>query len=211
MKGFRSVLLFTIIAALLALAGCSSSTPPAEESKPAAPPEKKVPVPYTAQECFSRLVAQAHLWTPDAMPAHVESDLNTESNGQDGKSTIWRGIFASATRRSVRTFTCSGSRIPDAAVFGVSAEMETGYDPRVVPFDSFLLKTNSDQAFKMAQEHGGDALMKKDPQQPVVYVLEMSRGQTMPYWYVIYGRSLKENQGIGVINATTGAFVRATK
>ena len=212
MKALRAVLLFAIFAVLLGLAACSSGTPPAEQPKSeAAQPEKKQPAPYLASECLNRMVGQAHLWNADARPVRVESDVNSEANGQDGKATIWRGIFASTGRQAMKTFTCSGSRLPGAASFGVSGEMEMGYDPAAVPFESFLVKINSDAAFKTAQEHGGADLMKKDPQQPVVYVLQMTRGQTVPYWYVVYGKDLKDNKGIGVINATTGAFVRATK
>jgi hypothetical protein len=172
---------------------------------------RKEPVPYTALECFTRLDGQAHLWAPDAKPFHLESDFTAESTGQNGESAVWRGIFASATRRAAKYFTCSGSREPGAPVFGLSANMEVPYNPKFVLFDAFLLKVNSDKAFAVAQQHGGEGLLKKDPQQPVAYVLEMTRDQGVPYWYVVYGKDLKSNKGIGVVNATTGAFVRATK
>jgi hypothetical protein len=63
----------------------------------------------------------------------------------------------------------------------------------------------------MAQQHGGDAILKKNAQQPVTYVLLKDRKQNVPVWYVIYGASEKDRKGIGVINATTGAFVSAGK
>jgi hypothetical protein len=37
------------------------------------------------------------------------------------------------------------------------------------------------------------------------------RKQNVPVWYVIYGASETDRKGIGVINATTGAFVSAGK
>jgi len=33
--------------------------------------------------------------------------------------------------------------------------------------------------------------------------------QNVPDWYVIYGTSATDRKGIGIINATTGAFVSA--
>jgi hypothetical protein len=41
--------------------------------------------------------------------------------------------------------------------------------------------------------------------------LRKERKQYVPVWYVIYGASEKDRKGIGVINATTGAFVSAGK
>ncbi len=74
-----------------------------------------------------------------------------------------------------------------------------------------LVKTDTDQAFEIAQQHGGDAILKKNAQQPVTYVLLKDRNLNVPVWYVIYGASEKDRKGIGVINATTGAFVSAGK
>src|ERR1035441_9173089 len=42
-------------------------------------------------------------WSPDAQPARLESVLTTETTGKDGKSTVWRGYFASPNRRSTKT------------------------------------------------------------------------------------------------------------
>jgi hypothetical protein len=74
-----------------------------------------------------------------------------------------------------------------------------------------LVKTDTDKAFAISLQHGGDSILKKDAQQPVIYVLLKDRKQNVPVWYVIYGTSEKDRKGIGVINATTGAFVTAGK
>ena len=153
-------------------------------------------------------------WAADAEPARVESVLNTEATGQDGKSTVWRGYFVSPSRRSTKTFVCSGSRLAGAPPYGVSPEGEEGaYNAQSanLVFSHFLLKTDTDKAYDVAQQHGGDALLKKDAQQPVTYVLLKDKNLNVPVWYVIYGASEKDRKGIGVINATTGDFVRATK
>ncbi len=212
MSANRFVLLGALLAGLVWFTSCSSTPQPKPASEQKAAAEaKKEPVLYTAQECLKQLEGQAHLWAMDAKPFHIESIPTSESRGLEGKSAVWSAWFASPSRQSVRTFFCSGSRDPNAPVFGVTRGGEMPYDPKFVFFESFLLKTDSDKAFTIADGRGGQALLKKNPDQPVTYLVEMERGQSVPYWYVIYGKTLKENKGIGVINATTGSFVRAGK
>src|SRR5208283_670665 len=115
--------------------------------------------------------------------------------------------FASPTMQAVKTFVCSGSRRPDAPPFGVSSEGTDGAytaESASYAFSSFLLKTDSDKAFEIAEQHGGEAILKKDPQQPITYILLKDRKANMPLWYVSYGTSEKDRKGVGVINATTG-------
>ncbi|HEU5453883.1 MAG TPA: hypothetical protein VFU76_17930, partial [Terriglobales bacterium] len=173
-------------------------------------PAKEAPVKYSARECLSRMDGQAQRWATDALVFHVESDINPETDGHGGKSTVWKGIYASASRQTIRTFTCSGSREAYAPPLGVTGELELAYKPSATPFQAFLVKADSDKAFEVAQQHGGEALLKKDPQLPVTYLLAMERGQSVPTWFVIYGKSMQDNKGIGMINATTGGFLRAT-
>jgi hypothetical protein len=211
MKLFRIALLAILAGSISLWIGCSSNSNPSasEESstaQPAAVPEAPPkPSLFTAKECFGQLQAMAARWSPDAKPFLLESsaDPDPDSLGRDGKSSQWSGMFASPTRNATRTFTCSKN--------GVDAGLETAYSSAVIPFEAFLFKTNSDDAFKVAQEHGGEGLLKRDEKLPVTYALQMSRGQSVPYWFVIYGTDMKNNKGVGVINATTGAFVRATR
>ncbi len=211
-------LAFAVSAIIFAIltAGCSSDESKPEESaaaKPAPPPSTE-PMPYTGQEAFNRMLGLALKWSPDAEPARLESVLTPEANGQNGKSTIWRGYFASPSRRATKTIVCSGSRRPDAPPFGVSTEGNDGpYNAEAanLAFLPLLVKTDTDKACEIAQHHGGEAIIKKDAQQPITYVLLKDRKQNVPVWYVIYGASEKDRKGIGVINATTGAFVSAGK
>jgi hypothetical protein len=218
MKLYRLAFALLIIG-LAILTACSSSENKPKEStseKPAsaAPAPSTQPVLYTGQEAFNRMLGLALKWSPDAQPARLESVLTTEATGQNGKSAIWRGFFVSPSRRAVTTVVCAGSRRPDAPPFGVSTEANTGaYNAEAanLAFLPLLVKTDTDKAFEIAQQHGGEAILKKDAQQPVTYVLLKDRKQNVPVWYVIYGTSEKDRKGIGVINATTGAFVSAGK
>lgn len=214
MKFYRLAFAVSVVSLAILTAGCSSNeSKPAESApaKPAAPPE---PMPYTGQEAFNRMLGLALKWSSDAQPARLESVITTEANGQNGKSTIWRGFFVSPSRRAVTTIVCSGSRRPDAPPFGVSTEANAGAynaDAANLAFLPLLVKTDTDKAIAIAQQHGGEAILKKDAQQPITYVLLKDRKQNVPVWYVIYGASEKDRKGIGVINATTGAFVSAGK
>ena len=216
MKFYRLAFALSVISVAILTVGCSSTENKAKESTPtpapAAKPESKEPVLYTGQEAFNRMMGLAMKWSPDAQPARLESVVTTETTGQDGKATIWRGYFASPARQSVKTIVCSGSRRPDAPPFGVSTEgADKAYNAESASliFSQYLLKTDTDKAFATGQQHGGEAILKKDPQQPIMYVLLKDRTLNVPVWYVIYGTSEKDRKGIGVINATTGAFVSA--
>jgi len=219
MKLHRLAFALGVISFGILTVGCSSTENKPTEStaaKPAAaaPAETKDPVLYTGQGAFNRMMGLALKWSSDAQPARLESMLTTETTGQDGKSTVWRGFFTSPSRRSVKTIVCSGSRRADAPPFGVSAEGNEGAynaDAANLSFLPLLVKTDTDKAFAIAQQHGGDAILKKDARQPITYVLLKDRKQNVPVWYVIYGTSEKDRKGIGVINATTGAFVSAGK
>lgn len=205
---YSSALLFLVV---MMMAGCSSQSTKPVPVQAAAPstPAKEVAVKYTARECLSRMDGQALRWATDALVFHVESDINPETDGHDGKSTVWKGIYASASRNTIRTFTCSGSREAYAPPMGVTGELELAYKPSATPFQAFLVKADSDKALQVAQQHGGEALLKNNPQLPVTYLLAMERGQSVPTWFVIYGKSMQDNKGIGMINATTGGFLRA--
>ena len=219
MKLCRFAFALSLVSVAILTGGCNSTENKAENGAPekpasGAPTQSKEPVLYTGQEAFNRMMGLALKWSPDAQPARLESVLTTETNGQNGKSTVWRGFFASPRRRSVKTIVCSGSRRPDAPPFGVSAEGSEGAynaDAANLAFLPLLLKTDTDKAFEITRQHGGEAMLKKNAQQPVTYLLLKDRKQNVPVWYVIYGTSETDRKGIGVINATTGAFISAGK
>jgi hypothetical protein len=219
MKFYRLAFTLSAISVALLTAGCNSTQNNPNESTPEKPvsgasPQSKEPVLYTGQEAFNRMMGLALKWSPDAQPARLESVLTTETTGQKGKSSVWRGFFASPRRRSVKTIVCSGSRRPDAPPFGVSAEGSEGAynaDAANLAFLPLLVKTDTDKAFEITRQHGGEAILKKNAQQPVMYLLLKDRKQNVPVWYVIYGTSETDRKGIGVINATTGAFISAGK
>ena len=207
MKFYRPAFALSVISVAMLTAGCSSTANKAENSMPekpasAAAAPSKEPVLYTGQEALNRMMGLALKWSRDAQPARLESVPTPETTGQNGKSTVWRGYFASPSRRSTKTVVCSGSRRPDAPPFGVSTEGSEGSynaDAANLAFLPLLVKTDTDKAFALTLDHGGAAILKKDARQPVIYVLLKDRKQNMPVWYVIYGTSETNRKAIGVV------------
>lgn len=204
---------FGVFLFLAILFGCSTPTQPQPEKKPAAPAVAKAPTLYTAKECFGSMVNLAQRWSPDALPFHVESELNSEATGQDGKATVWRAFFASPGRGTAKIFSCSGSRLSTSPALGFSDTPESPYaanTPGLI-FQPALFVTDSDKAFAVTLEHGGAALVKKNSQEPIIYLLDWDSKKKELMWWVVYGKSQTERDGLCVINARNGAFISAGK
>jgi hypothetical protein len=202
------------VAALLASlwsGGCSS-----EPAKPAQA-EKPQPKPTefeTGRVAFQRLYVAAHGWARDAQGFRVESQLTADSKGKDGKADVWRASFASPSQRSVKPYIWSGTDTADAPSRGVSPGTEDTYSPNnssTQVFDIGFLKVDSDKALETAQKHGGDKVLEKNPDTPVIYVLDWSGTTNELIWHVIYGASRDDAKLRVAVNGTTGDFIRVEK
>jgi hypothetical protein len=195
-----------IFVALLAaglMAGCSSAP-----SKPAAPqtPQPKPPEAITGSSAFYKCYASARLWAPDVQPYRVESQPTTDSKGRDGKAGEWRAGFASPSLHTTRPYTWANGDI--------SHSVEDTYSPTnssTQIFNTQFLKVDTDKAFAVAQQHGGDKLLEKEPDTPVLYVLEWDRQKSLLLWHVIYGTDRDTAKLQVAVNASSGDFWRVEK
>jgi len=202
--------------ALLILAGCSSSNPTAKqnESATASKPAPKQPEYETARVAFQKMYLSARGWAADASPFRLQSQFTPGAAEADGKAGLWRASFASPAKRMMKMFVWSGLVGPDAPEPGISFSAEDTWNPSntsTQPFNIGFLKTDSDAAYQIAQEHGGDKLLKKDPKQPVVFILDWNASNNELVWHVIYGSSADEAKLRVAVNATTGEFLRIEK
>ncbi len=198
------------IAILALLAGCNSST----TNTPPAQPQPKPPELLTGRAAFYKTFIAARNYAADVRPFRIESTPSSESNGQDGKSAIWRISYASATQHGVKPFFWSGSNAPDAPSRGVSPGNEDVYNPSNAStqvFDPAFLKVDTDQAFTEAQKHGGDKILEKDPSTPVIYICEWNHNTNQLVWHVIYGTSRETAKLTVTVDASSGAFIRVEK
>jgi hypothetical protein len=197
--------------ALLVMAGCSSEpSPPVQTEKP----QPKGPEFLTGRAAFQRVFIAARGWARDAQPYRIESMVTADSKGKDGKSAVWRASFASALQHGVKPYVWSGDDAPDAPPRGISPGTEDNYSPSnssTQIFDTNFLKIDSDKALEVAQKHGGEKLLAKEPNTPIFYVLDWSKPTTELIWHVIYGANRNEAKLKVAVNASGGEFIRLEK
>ncbi len=195
-------LLVAILAAGL-MAACSSEPSQPTTAKTSQP---KAPQTTTGSSAFFKCYVSARGWAGDVQPYRVESHPTADAKGRDGKSEEWSVGFASASLHSVKPYTWANGDI--------SHGVDDNYSPsnsNTQVFDVQALKVDTDKAFAVAQQHGGDQLLQKEPDTPVLYVLDWNRPTNRVLWHVIYGTSSETAKLRVAVNATTGEFLRVEK
>jgi uncharacterized protein YceK len=204
------------LALLCLLAGCSSGnkTDSSNESRPSAKPAAKQAEYETGRTAFQKLYVSARMWAADVKPFRLQSQFTVDAPTNEGKSGLWRASFASPAKRMMKLFVWSGLVGPDTPESGVSFSAEDTWNPRNTStpvFDLGFLKVDSDTAYSVAQKQGGEKLTKKDPKQPVFFVLDWDASKNQLLWHVIYGSSPAEAKLRIAVDATSGEFVRVEK
>jgi hypothetical protein len=193
--------LFLALLAVSMMAACSSNSGTTAEK-----PQPKPPDTITGSSAFYKCYIQARGWAQDAQPFRVESLMTPESKGRDGKAGEWRVGFASPAQRATKPYTWSKG--------DVSHGVDDTYSPTnssTMVFNVQFLKVDTDKAFAMAQQHGGDKLLEKEPDTPVQYVLDWNRQSNELLWHVIYGSDREKATLRVAVNASTGDFSRVEK
>jgi hypothetical protein len=205
----KKLLMIMGIFALLTLAGCTS-----EPTKPAEKPQPKPAEFLTGRGAFQQLYVDARGWARDAQPFQLQSQVTADSKGKDGKSDLWRAVFASPSQHSAKPYMWAGSDAIEGVSRGLTPGPEDSYNPSnafTQVFEAVYLKVDSDKALEVAQKHGGDKLLAKSPDIPVFYLLDWSRSENSLIWHVIYGSSRGDAKLTVDINASSGEFVRVEK
>ena len=193
-----------VFLSLVLLAGCNSAPNTPQEK-----PQPKPPDLLTARTAFQQLFVSARGWAPDAKPYQLQSQPTADSNGHDGKSTLWRAAFASESQRASRSYMWSGVESQDTAR-GVTPGTQDSFLPGNA-FDVAFLKIDSDKAFEVAQKHGGEKILQDAATTPVSYLLDWNRGENDLVWHVIYGTGRNDAKLVADVNASTGEFIRKEK
>ncbi|MDP9263915.1 MAG: PepSY domain-containing protein [Acidobacteriota bacterium] len=202
--------------ALGLLAGCSSEPARPPSSGGTKPAKAKPADEYlTGRIVFQKLFVTARAWAADTQPFRLESQYTKGAPVAEGKAGIWRANFASPKGRSAKSYLWSGTAsVEDARERGISPGLEDSFNPSnpsTHPFDLSFLKIDSDQAFEVAQEHGGKALLKKTPEQPVLFALDWDSHTNKLVWHVVYGEKRADAKLTVAVDASTGEFLKVEK
>lgn len=200
--------LMAVFALLMMMTACSSEPPkPAQVEKPQPKPTEVV----TGRSAFQKLYIAARGWARDAQPYRIESMITDDSKGKEGKSAVWRASFGSPLQHGVKAYTWSGENAADR---GINPGTEDTYSPTntsTLIFDVAFLKVDSDKALEVAQKHGGDKLLAKSPDTPILYVVDWSQATNELIWHVIYGNNRDDYKLRVAVNASSGDFIRVEK
>ena len=164
---FMKILSLSLIA-LVMLTGCSSN-------QPAEKPQPKPTEFQTGRPIFQQLYVAAHGWARDAQPIRLQSQVTPGDKDHDGKSAVWTGYFGSPSLLGVKSYTWSGTDAPDFSERGITPGSLDTYNPNntsMAIFDVRFLKIDSDQAFEVAEKHGGEKVLEKNPDTPISYILD---------------------------------------
>jgi hypothetical protein len=190
--------------ACLMIDGCSSgpkNTPNTQvETKAAAKPAAQ---PLTGRLALGKMAMPAHMWAGDVQPIHLESQPTKDADGTDGKASVWRSTWASASKRSTKSFTWSDSDAEDAPPRGIMPGGEDTYSPSnssMQAFDMGFLKIDSDAALKTAKEK---LKGKEKDAKPVRFSLSFSGRQNQLAW-----RIAPSDAPTIDVDATTGKYIR---
>ena len=207
----KKAIFIAMLSTLAVSFACNSGNKPTAPAKSEGQTEVKTAVPQyeTGRSAFQKLFVAARAFAPDVKPFRLESSYTPGAPAMEGKAALWRGQFASASKRSIKAYSWSGLTGPGAEP-GVSHGTEDSYNPSnssTQVFDVAFLKIDSDKALEVAQKHGGEKLTKKDPKQPIFYVLDFDPKASELVWHVIYGESRSDAKLRIAVNATSGAFL----
>ncbi len=209
----KTLICFVVLSLLVS---CSPDKKTASESaaNPPAKPAVKEAQFETGRTAFQKMFLAARLWAPDLRPFRLESQFTADAPTADGKAGLWRASFASPSKRMMKLFSWSGLVGPDAPEPGVSFSAEDSWSPSntsTEPFDIAFLKVDSDKAYEVAQKNGGDKLTKKDPKQPVTFLLAWDSTKNQLVWHVLYGDDPNDAKLRIAVDATSGEFLRVEK
>jgi hypothetical protein len=204
MKVMRHVTPLRWLAPLvLFLSACSDAPKTAIEKQPPKPPEV-----LTGRQAFQRMYPQARGWAPDAQPLQIRSIDMGQVKAEKGKAGAWQVIFVSPSRGKAKTYTYSAVEADGNLHEGVFGGLEESYTARgdSSPFQIAAIKVDSDEAYTTAVKQSADYI-KKNPDKPVMFLMELTKRFSDVTWRVIWGGSVGTSDYSVFVDGTTGQYL----
>ena len=189
---------------MLLLAGCSE-TPQTATKKEAEKPLE----PVTGQSALFKMYQVARSWEPDAQILKMSSTILADvPNVPRGKAAAWEATFTSAGKSQIRSYTYSIVELLPTLHKGVFAGQEEGWaGPKGddTPFLMAAVKIDTDAAYATALKEAGD-YDKKNPDKPVIILLEKVAKHPNPVWRFVWGESVGTSNLSIYVDASLGDF-----
>src|ERR1051326_5309893 len=188
-----------LAAGCLVFASCSDT----KVKEPAKAPEK--PEPITGRHAFQQIYPMARGWSVDAIPVVLQSMNLPQVKSEPGKAGAWEVIFYSPSTGKTKMYTWSAVEAEGNLHQGVFAGQEESLGSRK-PFLIAAIQKDSDEAYGVAVEKSAN-YVKKNPEKPMVYILEMTNRFPQLVWRVVWGESVSSSDYSVFVDAATGQFL----
>jgi len=188
---------------MLVLSACSDAPKTVEEKQPPKPQEA-----LTGRQAFQRMYPQARGWAPDAQPLQIRSLKLAQVQAGDGKAGVWQVIFVSPSLGKAKTYTWSAVEGDGNLHEGVFGGLQEDYTPRAdsSPFQISAIKVDSDEAYATAAKESADYI-KKNPNKPVMFLMELGKRFPDVTWRVIWGDSVGTSDYSVFVDGSTGKYL----
>jgi hypothetical protein len=209
---FSSKRCLTAVTSLLFILVACGDSPKPESAKKKEP--EKPPEPVTGRYAFHQMYAAArNAWATDAQGLRLHSIPLVQLKSTEDKSGAWQATFVSPSRQRLRSYTYSVIEAEGNLHKGVFAGLEEAYSgPRgqAKPFLIAALKTDTDEVYKTALAKSTE-YVKKNPDKPINYVLELIPRFPNPAWRVIWGESVGTSNYSIFVDASTGEYLQTMR
>jgi hypothetical protein len=188
---------------VLFFSACSNAPKTVEQKQPPKPLEA-----LTGRQAFQQMYPQARGWAPDAQPLQISSLNLAQVKADKGKAGVWQVIFVSPSRGKAKTYTYSAVEAEGNLHEGVFGGLEEDYTPRgdASPFLIAAIKVDSDEAYNTAAAKSADYI-QKNPDKPVMFLMQLSRRFPDVTWRVIWGSSVSTSDYSVFVDGTTGKYL----
>lgn len=195
-------------AAVLVLAGCACGPAPEPVAKQEPPPE-----PVDGQKAFFQSYVAARGWSADVQGLRLESVNIPEVKPAGGRFGAWRSTFVSPSKGRVIIYNYSVAQSSGKFIKGVFQDHEEGYSAGLEkPWPVSAFKVGSEAAYKTALERRETKeYLKKNPDKPVMLLLEQTKRHPNLAWRVVWGESVSRSDYSVFVDASTGQYLEVMR
>jgi len=193
-----------LLAALLV--SCSEPVAKKVAKEPEKPPE-----PVTGRYAFHQVYINARTWATDLQGLRVTNLRVGPQTPPPGKSYAWEITFVSPSKGRQRRY--EYSVIEEGSVHkGTFGHPDESYMQRGQArlWNIQALKVDSDAAYEAALKKSAD-YVKKNPDKPLSFLLELTPRHPNLVWRVIWGASVAQSNYSVYVDASTGIYLETMR